>query len=226
MSHQMLVLCAAFAAAWAVVLGWPAHRMGIPRRARPLSALRERLAAAVQARRAPPIAELLSALAAELSAGQPTGPALVTAASDLERNPCPQAAVAVRTGGDVAEALRADAAAAGGPALRGLAACWEVAERSGAGLAVAVTQLAEGVRASAEAEAALSAELAAVRTSARILAALPLLGLLIGQWIGAQPLVWLTGSWLGRGVLVAGVGLQLAGMAWLHRMVSRTRAGL
>jgi tight adherence protein B len=172
---------------------------------------------------APPVAELLTALAAELAAGQPTGAALESAASGLVPHPCPRALAASRSGADVATALRADAQVPGARALRGLAACWEVSERSGAGLSVAVARLAGGLRASAEADAQLVAEIAAVRTSARLLAGLPLLGLLIGQWIGADPLTWLTGSWVGRIVFVLGVALQVAGITWLHRMVAATR---
>ncbi len=178
-----------------------------------------------------PIAELLGALSAELSAGQPTSSALLAASSGLVPHPCPQAAAAARTGGDVPTALRADAGvpAARAPdsqALRGLAACWEVAEHSGAGLAVAVTRLGTGRRAAAAADAQLASELAAVRTSARLLAALPLFGLLIGQWIGARPVAWLLGGAVGRVILVAGLGLQLAGIAWLARMVSVARGRL
>jgi tight adherence protein B len=89
-----------------------------------------------------------------------------------------------------------------------------------------VSRLAEGLRAAADAEAQLAGEVAAVRTSARLLAGLPLLGLLIGQWIGADPVAWLTGSWVGRAVLLTGVALQLLGMAWLRHMVASTRDGL
>ena len=63
-----------------------------------------------------------------------------------------------------------------------------------------------------------------MRASARMLAALPLFGLLIGHWIGAEPVTWLLGSWIGRLVLVAGVGLQLLGLAWLRRMVAGVEA--
>jgi tight adherence protein B len=174
----------------------------------------------------PPIPELLSALAAELAAGQPPGRALESAAAGLAPSPCPMALAAIRTGGDVAGALRADARAPGSRSLRGLAACWEVSDRSGAGLSAAVSRLAEGLRAGAEAEAQLAGEVAAVRTSARLLAGLPLLGLLIGQWIGAQPLAWLAGSWVGRSVLLTGLGLQVLGMVWLRRMVSAVRDSL
>jgi tight adherence protein B len=123
----------------------------------------------------------------------------------------------------VAGGLRADARTPGARALRGLAACWEVSERSGAGLAVAVSRLAESLREGAETQAQLAAEVAAVRTSARLLAGLPLLGLLIGQWIGAQPWAWLMGSWVGRAALLTGVTLQVLGMLWLRHMVAAVR---
>ncbi len=179
----------------------------------------------------PPIAELLGALAAELSAGRPTASALVAASTGLVPQPCPRAVVAARSGGDVPAALHADAASlrartADAQALRGLAACWEVAEHSGAGLGLAVARLGAGRREAAESEAELASELAGVRTSARLLALLPLFGLLIGQWIGAEPLDWLLGSAVGRAVLVAGIALQLAGIAWLRQMVSVARGRL
>ena len=171
----------------------------------------------------PPIAELLAGLVAELRAGQPTRAALELACADLVPDPCPRARRAAAVGGDVAPALRQDARAPGAGALRGLAACWEVAEHSGAGLAEAVDRLAEGHRAALRADEQLAAEVAAVRASARILALLPAFGLLIGHWIGAQPLAWLTATWPGRVALVVGVGLQAAGLAWLHRMVAGVR---
>lgn len=226
MNRDLLVLCAAVAAGIAVLMirparppeGVPGGRTGTSRADQVLARLRPAAA--------PPITELLSALAAELSAGQPTGPALESAVVGLEPHPCPQAIAACRSGADVAAALRSDARAPGAHALRGLAACWEVSERSGAGLAVAVSRLSASLRAVAEADGELAGEVAAVRASARMLAGLPLLGLLIGQWIGAEPLAWLTGSWVGRAVLLTGVALQLLGMAWLRRMVSATRGRL
>jgi tight adherence protein B len=223
-SREVLVLCAALAAAGAVVLPGSAGR--VQGRAGAGTSGIDRLLGRLRPVTPPPIPELLSALAAELLAGQPTGRALESAAVGLEPHPCPQAIVACRTGADVASALRADARAPGARGLRGLAACWEVSERSGAGLSVAVSRLAEGLRAGADAEAQLAGEIAGVRTSARLLAGLPLLGLLIGQWIGAEPVAWLTGSWVGRAVLLTGVALQLLGMAWLRHMVVATRDGL
>lgn len=226
MSREFLVACAALAAAVAALLLGPAGPAQSQVGPRPTSSWIDRLLSRLRPAAPPPIPELLSALAAELAAGQPTGLALESAALGLEPPACPQAIAACRTGADVATALRADARTSGSQALRGLAACWEVSERSGAGLSVAVSRLAESLRAGADAEAQLAGEVAAVRTSARLLAGLPLLGLLIGQWIGAEPVAWLTGSWVGRGVLLTGLALQALGMAWLHHMVSAVRSTL
>ena len=226
MSRELLLVGAALGAAVAVLLIWPGHstlRTATPaREPGVIHGLWIRLRPGAP----PPIVELLAALSAELAAGQPTVLALQGAVAGLEPNPCPRALAACRTGADVPAALRADARAPGAAPLRGLAACWEVSDRSGAGLAMAVTRMAVGLRAAAESDAQLEGEIAAVRSSARLLAGLPLLGLLIGQWIGADPLAWLAGSWVGRGVLTAGVTFQLVGMLWLHRMVRSTQAAL
>ena len=223
MNPDVLVLCAAVGAAGAVLLLWPARPARGMSGPGPRAGWIDRLVKRLRPTPPAPIPELLSALAAELAAGQPTGLALESAAAWLAPHPCPQAIAAYRTGADVASALRADARAPGSQALRGLAACWEVSERSGAGLSVAVSRLAAALRAGADADAQLAGEVAAVRASARLLAGLPLLGLLIGQWIGAEPLTWLSGSWVGRGVLLTGLVLQVLGMVWLRHMVSATR---
>jgi tight adherence protein B len=174
----------------------------------------------------PAVGELLAGLAAELAAGQPPGAALLHAAAELHPPPCPRACRAAAAGGDVPAALRDDARAPGAADLAGLAACWEVAEHSGAGLAQAVARLAEGVRATAEGRDQLRAEVAAAQASARMLAGLPLFGLLLGHWLGAHPLGWLLGTWPGRLALGVGLALEVLGLVWLARMVSGVRAGL
>lgn len=169
-----LVVAAASAGAAVWLRGRPAARPGTQGRSpgHGPSGRAGELLARVRRRREPPIAELLAALAAELSAGQPTHVALVQASAGLDPQPCPTALSAVRVGGDVVAALLSDARAPGADALRGLAACWAVAEHSGAGLAGAVARLAEGLRTTRQARAQLAAEVAAARSSARVLAGL------------------------------------------------------
>ncbi|MGB8022115.1 MAG: hypothetical protein WCF04_12865 [Candidatus Nanopelagicales bacterium] len=227
MTTSALVILAASSAGLAVWLRWPRTSPAPASRAlgrlhSPTGTLLSRLRPSKE----PPVGELLAGLAAELAAGQPTGVALEQAAAGLVPPPCPRALRAVRMGGDVAAALRRDGVESGVAGLAALAACWEVAEHSGAGLSAAVARLADGLRASELARAQLTSELAAVRTSARMLAALPVFGLVTGQWIGAHPLAWLLGGWWGRLVLLLGAALQAAGLMWLRRLVAGVREGL
>jgi tight adherence protein B len=175
----------------------------------------------IRARRPPPISPLLSAFSAELRAGQPIAAAFLSACEGVAPCPCPEARIAAAGAGDIPSALRRDSQARGSAGLRALAACLEVAQHSGVGLAEAVERLAEGQRTASLSIVQVRAEVAAARASSHILAALPLVGLLLGQSLGARPLAWLIGDVLGRMALVAGVSLQGLGLWWLHRMTNK-----
>lgn len=62
--------------------------------------------------------------------------------------------------------------------------------------------------------------LAGVRATALIMAALPLMGMVLGVLLGAHPLHFLTHGW-GSAVLLAGTLLQAAGLGWIRRMAER-----
>jgi tight adherence protein B len=47
------------------------------------------------------------------------------------------------------------------------------------------------------------------------------LGVLLGQLIGADPLRFLFGRGVGGAFLVAGVGLIAAGLVWANRIIDR-----
>ena len=162
------------------------------------------------------VIDAISALAAELRAGQPPGPALLNSAGTPPV--WPSALSALRLDGDVPEALRVDAG--GHLVLRSLAACWEVGSASGTGLAAAVNRLAEASRAAEEVRSELEVQLAGPRATARTLAALPLVGLLLGILMGADPVSWLVGSSLGLGCLAGGVVLTGLGILWTSRIVA------
>jgi tight adherence protein B len=59
------------------------------------------------------------------------------------------------------------------------------------------------------------------RASAALLAGLPLLALAMGGGIGARPWTVLTTTPVGQVLLVAGVALEAAGLAWSARLVRR-----
>ena len=92
----------------------------------------------------------------------------------------------------------------------------------GAGLADALDRLVAQDRRSEEVRRQLDAHLAAPRATARMLALLPLLGLLLGFAIGGDPLGWLLGTPLGWACLVLGLLLIAAGLGWATRIVART----
>lgn len=179
------------------------------------------------------VVELLNALAAELRAGLPARTALIRAAEQFDSSTaicmCPVAASAARLAADVPAALRMDARINGLPVLTSLAAIWQVGEQSGASLADAVARLA---RSSAEARTvtlSLSAELAGARATARILAGLPVIGIVLGNALGASPIEWLTSGPIGLTVLTLGLAFEAVGLWWSSRIVrgvARQAAGL
>lgn len=160
---------------------------------------------------------LCAAVVAELRAGASPGRAMILATD----GGCivPRARAAALLGEPIAPALVADAEARGSPALAGVAACWRVAADSGAGLADGLERVAALARTERRVAGDLRAETAAPKATARILGMLPLLGLLLGQLLGAQPLSWLLGSHVGWLCLLVGGGFLVAGRAWTARIL-------
>ena len=162
----------------------------------------------------------LTALTSELQAGQ--SPAIALQLSAGEPSSWPRASAAARAHADVASSLRLDAA--GNDVLVHLAACWEVSARSGAGLAMAVERLAESARRTEDARVQLEAHLAGPRATAKVLAFLPLIGIVLGTMLGAQPLTWLTTSAFGWACLALGTLLTVLGAWWVRRIAAHVEA--
>jgi len=167
--------------------------------------------------------ELCGAIAEELRAGRlPADALLASLRSDPDLTA--HAAAAARSGQPVGPALVRDAGQAGAAGLRLVAACWTVAEQHGGALATALHRVAGALRAQQVAERRVALELAAPQATARLLAALPVLGLLIGTASGADPVRVLFGTGPGLLLLVTGIALDLAGLAWVRR-IARTGRG-
>ncbi|MGM0352087.1 type II secretion system F family protein [Streptomyces sp. ECR3] len=193
------------------VLGVPALRKA--RVARTVQRDRERRGEAVIA--------LCAVLAGEVRAGRQPGEALRHAAQDSGGLGGARAAVlaAARFGGDVPGALTEAARGPGAEGLLGLAACWRVAVDRGAGLAAGLDRLEAALRAERDQRADLRAQLAGARSTAVMLAGLPVLGLLLGTALGADPLHVVLHTGPGLMCLLAGAVLEAAGLWWALRIV-------
>jgi tight adherence protein B len=165
-------------------------------------------------------------LAAELRAGQQPGAAL-HAAGEAAAEPGVAAlfAAAARTaadGGDVAGALRGaggDGLTSSRPAIHVIAAGWDVSARTGAPLAAVLDRVDHDLRSRLRQRRQVAAQLAGPRATALLLAALPVLGILLGTAMGANPVRILLGTSFGQVLLLTGAVLQAAGVLWTARIV-------
>lgn len=164
------------------------------------------------------VLEACELLAAEVSAGQPPDRALGRAAETWPvLRPVAEAAV---LGGDLPATLRRLGEQPGAGELRLVGAAWEVAHRSGSGLADALHRVCATVRADRATRRVVESELASARATARLIAALPVVVLLLGS--GGEGSTWgfLTGTPIGGLCLVAGLGLGLLGLWWIERIAA------
>lgn len=167
--------------------------------------------------------EVVFALAAELRAGRPPGRALALVAdtAPLLRASLAEAAAAVEAGATPADELRRVGGAPGCHGLLGVAAAWAVTESAGGAVADVLDRLGEVLEADRQARASLDAALAAPRATMALLAGLPVLGVLLGQALGARPLHLFVHRPVGWALLAAGVALDAIGVAWTRLLVRR-----
>lgn len=94
----------------------------------------------------------------------------------------------------------------------------------GAAPALLLDEVGAALVQEAEARAERQAALAGPRTTVRVLAWLPLLGLLLGAALGADPWTVLLDGGAGSGLLLAGAALTWAGRRWTHRYLRAAEA--
>lgn len=169
------------------------------------------------------VVALVGALADELRAGRSPPHALAGVAAHHAGPIAGVLGEAARTeqlGGDTEAVFRAvPRSVAGGEVIARLAAAWQLSRLSGCSLAEVLDTVAADLRAGRRRQRLLAGLLAGPRASAGLLAALPVLGLLMGAALGADPLRVLTSTGPGQLALAAGVGLDLAGILWTGRLV-------
>ena len=184
---------------------------------------RARRSARVAGAVAEQLADAVRRVADELAAGSHPTAALSGLRADgpLAREVLGPAAAAARLGDDVPAALRRAAAAHPevAPDVERVAAAWALAERHGIPLAALLSGAQEDIRWRVRFGRTVGAQLAGPRATATVLTSLPVLGLAMGQLIGADPIGVLRGGVLGQALVVIGVGLAAAGSAWTERIL-------
>jgi tight adherence protein B len=128
-----------------------------------------------------------------------------------------RAASAAASGDDVAAVL-ADAA---DDELALIGVAWRLGDATGAALAAVLARVCADFAAADAQRRSVAIALAGPRSSAFVLAGLPLLGIGLGAAMGARPAQFLTGDPAGRLLCCVGVVLDVAGVLWLRTILRR-----
>lgn len=134
-------------------------------------------------------------------------------------------AARARLGADVATGLSSFAASSRLPGQwERLALFWRLAQTHGLAIATLMRAAHRDVVERERFSARVDAGMAGARTTAAVLAGLPVLGIGLGQLIGADPLGFLLSGGVGGWLLVTGVTLACCGLVWSDRITGRALA--
>ncbi|MBB3083448.1 type II secretion system F family protein [Geodermatophilus sabuli] len=167
------------------------------------------------------LAEALAALAAELRSGrsltEATAAAVAACADEESGRALAGSVVGPRAGPDPGGRTGTEVE----QALQRVSAAAALSRRTGCSLASVLGAVEDDLRARSRQRQDLRSLTAGPRASAALLAGLPLLALGMGSGIGADPWRVLTTTATGQVLLVLGVALEGAGLAWSARLVRR-----
>lgn len=167
----------------------------------------------------------LAVLVGELRVGAHPIAAFETAASEVDGPVAArlsEVAARARLGADVGAGLRDVAAQSMLPEQwERLAVCWQLAQAHGLAIATLMSTAHRDVVERDRHASRVTAGMAGARATAVILAGLPLLGIGLGELIGADPVRFLLAGGPGGWLLVIGVVLACCGLAWSDRITNR-----
>lgn len=172
------------------------------------------------------IADAIQGLVAELKAGAHPVAAAESAAQDAAR-PANEVLIAIATtarmDGDLTSVLDrfTTNTPTPVPALRPLINAWTLAQRHGLPLADVLAAVQADVAGRIRFAHKVKARMAGPQASGVVLAALPALGVLLGETMGANPLHVLLANPLGQTLLATGTTLICLGIHWTTRLTTQ-----
>lgn len=172
------------------------------------------------------VTEAVHGLVAELRSGAHPVLAAESAAKDA-KPPAGAVLTAIaataRLGGDLTQATQKFAAQPPTlvPVLRPLVQAWTLAQRHGLPLADVLDAVRRDVAGRVRFAHRVRARMAGPRASGTVLAALPLLGILLGETMGAHPTRVLLSTPLGQTLLAVGTTLICTGLYWINRLTTK-----
>ena len=181
--------------------------------------LRQRAVRRSERRAAQQVARGCSLLASHLRVGLVPSEALAAAAGEVPV--LREGANVLELGGDPIRIWQQQAKRGGHGGLRELAQAWQVSTQTGAPMSAMLDQVAAGLTADESLGAVVASELSAPRATGKVMAALPLLGIVLGYLLGGDPITWLLEQPVGWGCLVGGAVLACLGVLWIEALARR-----
>ncbi|HYZ67659.1 MAG TPA: type II secretion system F family protein [Mycobacterium sp.] len=165
----------------------------------------------------------LDVLVGELRVGAHPVAAFSVAATEVDGSVASSfraVAARARLGADVAAGLRSVSASSMPAHWRRLAVYWQLAQDHGLSIATLMQTAQRDIIERERFSAKVNAGMTGARTTAAVLAGLPLLGVGLGELIGAEPLSFLLSNGAGGWLLVIGVALACTGLLWSDRITA------
>lgn len=163
--------------------------------------------------------EALESLAANLRSGADPVAALGRLAHEFPAMRTVHEAAAAHA--QVTQAWRNLAQAPGHEMLRDVGTAWTVALKSGAPLASVLEHVISDARREREIDREIQTAVAPARSTALLMAVLPVVALSLGSTLGGSPVTTITTSLLGALSVTVGVVLAAAGVLWVDRLVAK-----
>ena len=167
----------------------------------------------------------IDVLVGELRVGAHPAQAFAVAADETAgpvADSCRAVAARARLGADITGGLRSVAHKSALPAQWArLAVCWQLAAEHGLAMSTLMRAAQRDIVERQRFSGQVMSAMAGARATAAILAGLPVLSVVLGQLIGADPVAFLLAGHVGGWLLVVGVTLVCGGLLWSDRITDR-----